>query len=276
MTDLPEPVDWTDAFDNSSYVPGSEALAGLWSEMAATWRAAMERQGKARLDLEYGSGPRERFDLFLPETEARGLVVFLHGGYWQWMDKSAFSHLAAGPRRRGWAVAMPSYPQAPEVRISAITKSVASAIGAAAADVTGPIRIAGHSAGGHLAARMACADSALPAPVAARIERVMSISGVHDLRPLLHSAMNETLKLDAAEAEAESPALLKPRTGLSIHAVVGAAERPELMRQTRLLAEAWHHAGADVADAYLAGEDHFSIVEAFADPESGLVTRLLD
>ena len=65
--------------------------------------------------------------------------------------------------------------------------------------------------------------------------------------------MNETLKLDAAEAEAESPALLKPRTGLSIHAVVGAAERPELMRQTRLLAEAWHHAGADVADAYLAG-----------------------
>ena len=275
MIDRPEPVDWTDAFDNSSYVPGSDALAGLWSEMAAAWRAAMVAQGKARLDLEYGSGPRERFDLFLPETEARGLVVFVHGGYWQWMDKSAFSHLAAGPRRRGWAVAMPRYPQAPDVRISAITKSVAFAICAAAEEVPGPIRIAGHSAGGHLVARMAGEDSPLPAPVAARIERVVSISGIHDLRPLMHSAMNEALKLDAAEAEAESPALLMPRTGLSIHAVVGAAERPELMRQTRLLAEAWGRAGGDVSDAYFAGENHFSIVEALADPESGLVERLL-
>jgi acetyl esterase/lipase len=275
MIDRPEPVDWTDAFDNSSYVPGSDALAGLWSEMAAAWRAAMDRDGKARLDLVYGPGPRERFDLFLPEGEARGLVVFVHGGYWQWMDKSAFSHLAAGPRRHGWAVALPSYPQAPEVRISAITKSVAFAISAAAAEEQGPIRIAGHSAGGHLVARMACEDSLLPAPVAARIERAMSISGIHDLRPMLHSAMNQTLGLDAAEAEAESPVLLKPRTGLSIHAVVGAAERPELMRQTRLLAEAWNHVGADVADAYLAGEDHFSIIEALADPESGLVNRLL-
>jgi 3-hydroxyacyl-CoA dehydrogenase len=122
-------IDWTDAFDNSSYVPGSEALRHIWPDRAATWRADLLGQGKARLDLPYGPGPRERFDLFLPDGEPRGLVVFVHGGYWQWFDKSAFSHFADGPRRRGWAVALPSYPQAPDVRLSAIARAIGAAIG---------------------------------------------------------------------------------------------------------------------------------------------------
>ena len=268
-------IDWTDAFDNSSYVPGSDALPALWSEMASTWRAAMEDRGKARIDIRYGTHPRERLDLFLPEEKPKGLLVFVHGGYWQWMEKAAFSHLAAGPRRHGWAVAMPSYPQAPEVRISTITRSVASAIAAAAEELQGPILLAGHSAGGHLVSRMACAEAPLPDAVASRVERVMSISGIHDLRPLRHSEMNTALALDEAEADAESPALHSPRTDIQLHAVVGAKERPELMRQTRLLAEAWGAKGAHISDAYLPGEDHFSIVEALADPESGLVTRLI-
>lgn len=268
-------IDWTDAFDNSSYVPGSADLAGIWSEMAATWRDAMEGHGKARIDIRYGRHPRERFDLFLPEQAPTGLIVFVHGGYWQWMDKSDFSHLASGPRRHGWAVAMPSYPQAPEVRIRAIARSVAMAIAAAAAEVPGPIRLAGHSAGGHLVARMACTGSPLSDGVAARVQRVLSISGIHDLRPIRKSKMNAVLKLNPAEAADESPALLDPWTNLRVHAVVGARERPELMRQTRLLAEAWGRKGADISDAYLPGEDHFSIVEALADPESGLVARLL-
>jgi arylformamidase len=268
-------IDWTDAFDNTSYVPGSDALPRLWSEMAATWRNTMEDRGRAQIDMRYGTHPRERLDLFVPDGKARGLIVFVHGGYWHQMDKSAFSHLAAGPRRHGWAVALPSYPQAPEVRIEAIIASIAAAITEAAGEIAGPVRLAGHSAGGHLVTRMACKGAPLPAPVAARVERVLSISGLHDLRPLLLSRMNEILHLDEAEATAQSPALLTPRTDLRLHAVVGAAERPELMRQTRLLAEAWGLADANISDAYLAGEDHFSIIEALADPDSGLVTRLV-
>jgi arylformamidase len=171
---------------------------------------------------------------------------------------------------------MPGYPQAPDVRITAITAAVAAAISAAAGEVPGPIRLAGHSAGGHLVARMACDTAPLPGPVATRIDRVLSISGIHDLRPLLLSEMNEVLKLDEAEVARESPALLSPRKDLAIHAVVGAAERPELMRQTRLLAETWGRAGADISDAYLTGEDHFSIIAALADQRSGLVARLVD
>jgi arylformamidase len=104
---------------------------------------------------------------------------------------------------------------------------------------------------------------------------VLTISGIHDLSPLLLSEMNAALRLDEGEATAESPARLDPRKDIAIHAVVGAAERPELMRQTRLLAETWGRRGADISDAYLAGEDHFSVIEALADPDSGLVGRLL-
>jgi arylformamidase len=269
-------IDWTDAFDNSGYVPGSDALPALWAARAEAFREVVAAEGLAELGLPYGPGERNRLDLFRPaSTPPHGLVVFVHGGYWHRMDRSFFSHLAEGARAQGWAVAMPSYTLAPEARVSGITRDVAAAVGAAAERVAGPIRLAGHSAGGHLVTRMACADGPLPEALAARVDRVLSISGIHDLRPLTLSKMNEVLHLTEAEAAAESPALHTPRLDLSLHAVVGAGERPELMRQTRLLAETWARAGADIADAYLADEDHFSIVEALADPASGLVARLL-
>jgi arylformamidase len=273
VTGRTDPIDWTDDFDNSSYVPGSEALDDLWSARAAEWRDLLG--ARAETGIPYGNVARTRFDLFHPEGSPQGLVVFVHGGYWQWMDRSYFSHLAEGARTRGWAVAMPSYTLAPEARVSRIVAEVAAAIAAAAERIAGPVRLAGHSAGGHLVARMACDRAPLPDAVSRRIERVMSISGIHDLRPLLLSEMNDVLKLDRTEAEAESPARLSPRRDIAIHAVVGAKERPELMRQTRLLAESWGRAGAKVSDAYLPGEDHFSIVEALAEPQSGLVEWLL-
>jgi acetyl esterase/lipase len=268
-------IDWTDAFDNSSYVAGSDRLPALWSERAAAYRDGLAARGLAELGVTYGAGERNAFDLFWPQGEAQSLVVFVHGGYWQRMDRSFFSHLAEGARSRGWAVAMPSYTLAPEARISRITRDTADAVVAAADRVSGPVRLTGHSAGGHLVSRMACADGPLPDAVAERLESVLSISGIHDLRPLLLSEMNEVLHLTEEEAAAESPALHAPRAGLPIRFHVGAAERPELLRQTRLIAEAWGRKGGDVADAYLPGEDHFTIVEKLADPDSRLLAALL-
>jgi acetyl esterase/lipase len=268
-------IDWTDAFDNSSYVAGSDKLPAQWAERAAAYRDDLAAGGLAELGLVYGDGDRNALDLFRPEGEAHGLVVFVHGGYWQRMDRSYFSHLAEGARSRGWAVAMPSYTLAPEARISRITREVADAVVAAADRVLGPVRLSGHSAGGHLGSRMACADGPLPDAVAERLESVLSISGIHDLRPLLLSQMNDVLHLTEEEAAAESPALHSPRPGLPVRFHVGAAERPELLRQTRLIAEAWGLKGGDVADAYLPGEDHFTIVEKLADPDSRLLAALL-
>ena len=111
-----------------------------------------------QLDISYGQSLRQRFDLFLPENPPKGLFVFVHGGYWLRFDKSDWSHFAQGPLAHGWAVAMPSYDLCPSVSIAQITRQISQAIMQSAARIAGPLILAGHSAGGHLVARMACAD----------------------------------------------------------------------------------------------------------------------
>lgn len=266
-------IDWDDAFDNSGYVAGADSMAAQWADAAAAFRGALETAGRAELDLAYGPAARNRVDLFRPEGEPAGLVVFVHGGYWHKLDKSFWSHLAAGPLAAGWAVAIPSYTLAPAARIAAITREIQAAIEFAAARFDGAVRLAGHSAGGHLVSRMACADIELPAELQARLDKVVSISGVHDLRPLTQTSMNEILRLDDAEAAAESPALKRPIDGIDVALWVGAGERPEFLRQTRLLAERWRRPG--VSDHYEPGKHHFSVVEGLADAASPLSAELL-
>src|SRR5262249_3190654 len=160
------------------------------------------------LDQPYGARPREQFDLFWPEGTPKGVLVFVHGGYWMAFDKSNWSHLAAGALGHGWAVAMPSYTLCPDARISDIVAEVAPGVTTVAGRVAGGLALAGHSAGGHLVSRLTCADAPLPPAVQTRVRHTVSISGVHDLRPLLKTTMNKTLRVDAAEAARESPALL--------------------------------------------------------------------
>lgn len=267
-------TDWDDAYDNTGHIPGGPTWPERWQAEAAAFRAACAPE-RFRPDLAYGTHPRERFDLFLPEGRALGLVVFVHGGYWLRFDRDHWSHLAAGPAQRGWAVAMPSYPLAPEARIAAITRSAAAAIEAAAAAVPGPLVLAGHSAGGHLVTRQVCTDSGLGAATRARLRRVLPISGVHDLRPLLATRLNATLRLDAAEARAESPALRDPVPGTRLTAWVGGLERPEFLRQTALLANIWTGLGADCTEVVVPGRHHFDVIEGLADPASTLVAALL-
>jgi acetyl esterase/lipase len=268
-------TDWDDAYANAPYIPDGDAFPDRWLAAAAGFRATLGPD-RLRAGVPYGAHPRQRVDLFLPEGRPAGLLVHVHGGYWRRFDPSYFSNLAAGPLARGWAVAMPGYVLAPEVSITAITRMVANAVAAAAATVAGPIRLSGHSAGGHLATRMVCTDSALPAAVRARLGRVFTIGGVHDLRPLIRTAINDDLRLGPGEAAAESPALLEPLEGARIHAWVGADERPEFVRQSRLIANIWAGLGADTRLTEVPGRHHYDVTDALADPGSPLVTALLD
>ncbi len=267
-------ADWDDAYVNAAYIPGGDQYPERWQTPAATFRASLAADA-FRESLPYGRHPRERVDLFLPPARPKGLVVYVHGGYWKAFDRGEWSHVAAGPLARGWAVALPGYPLAPEVRIAAITRSVTAAVTEAAATVPGPIHLAGHSAGGHLVTRLVCADSGLPERVRARIGTVVSISGLHDLRPFLRTAMNDILRLDAAEAAAESPALREPSPGARVHAWVGDLERPEFVRQTTLLANIWTGLGADMAQTIVPERHHFDVIEDLTDPGSDLVAALI-
>ncbi|WP_395452679.1 alpha/beta hydrolase [Azospirillum melinis] len=275
MTELRRIADWDDAYSNGAHIPGGDAYPARWAERAAAFRTELGVAGRAELDLPYGEGDRELYDLFRPEGAVKGTVVFVHGGYWMAFDKARWSHLAAGPLAQGWAVAMPSYTLCPETRIAGITRQMARAVEVIAGAEAGPLRLTGHSAGGHLVSRLVCADAPLSDDVRARVEHVVSISGLHDLRPLLNTRMNATLRLDEAEAAAESPALLRPQPGIGITCWVGAAERPEFVRQTELLANIWLGLGAATGLRLAAGRHHFDVIDDLADPDSDLVAALL-
>jgi acetyl esterase/lipase len=259
---------YDDAYQNAKYIPGGEDFPPRWAAQAADFRESLGP--RARLGLRYGGVAAERFDLFLPGDEPEGLVVFIHGGYWLHFGPGDFSHLAAGALALGWAVAMPAYTLAPGARISAITRQIAAAVAAAAREVAGPMILTGHSAGGHLCARMACADVALPAAVLGRLARVVPISPVADLRPLRETAMNASLAIDAAEALAESPALLPRRPGVAVHVWVGGAERPAFLDQARRLGNAWA-CPVTVEE----GRHHFDVIGGLERRGSPLLRALL-
>ena len=255
------------AYANAAFIPDAGSYPPKWMAEAQAFRLRLG--DRATLGLAYGSAPRQRFDLFLPEARAVGLMVFIHGGYWLESDRSDWSHLAQGAMARGWAVAMPGYTLAPEARIRQIADEVELAIAAAARRVPGPIVITGHSAGGHLTARMACADRT--PDWANRLARVVPISPVADLRPLLRTSMNAQLHLDREEAECESPALLARRGDVGCTIWVGGQERPAFLWQARALSEHWACPWHVEPPRH-----HFDVIEDLTDPESALMQVLVD
>ena len=262
------PADLDDAYENSAYIPGAASwLQGL-PDRAASFRAS---QPDAMLNQPYGKSERQRYDLFTPEgglDVARGLLAIVHGGYWMALSKDDFSYLATGPLARGWAVAMIGYTLAPQARIAEITTEIAAATNAVAKLGNGPLRLVGHSAGGHLVARMMCRDVALSDQAAQRLDRVVSVSGLHDLRPLRRLGKNETWQLDDAEAATESPVMQIPREGIELACIAGADERPEFIRQNALLPIAWQGLGTPAYSRLLAGDHHFSVIDHLANMDS--------
>ena len=259
MTDL------DDAYANGAYINGAEAYPQRWSDAAAAFREGLG--ARARLGLSYGPSDRMALDHFMPDGRAKGTLIFVHGGYWLKFDRSYWSHFAAGALARGWSVAMPSYDVCPSVRIAGITQQIAQAVTTVAANTTGPISLAGHSAGGHLVARM-LAPGMLPDTVRDRVCHVVPISPLSDLAPLLRTSMNADFGMDAAMAHAESP-VHQPAPDIPTTVWVGGAERPAFLDQAAWLAEAW-----GCGHVVTPEEHHFNIIDALADPDSDMIRRL--
>jgi acetyl esterase/lipase len=252
-----------DAYSNMAYIPDGAQFPERWTRAAEAFRVA----ARSDLDLRYGPAERSVYDLFHPESAARGVMIFVHGGYWMEGSKDLWSHVAAGAVARGWAVAIPSYTLCPEVPIGAITRQIEAAIAHVADRVAGPIRLCGHSAGGHLTARMVCDD--LAPNWRPRLEKAVPISPIADLGPLMRTSMNDTLGITRSQAADESPMRHSP-CATDITVWVGGAERPAFLDQARWLADAW---GCDhVVDA---GRHHFDVLDGLADPKGALLEEVL-
>jgi len=251
----------------------------LYAEMSQAAVAALA----PRLDLRYGPGPKETLDLFVPATRPRGTFVFIHGGYWRALDKSDFSFVAAPLVEQGIAVALVNYDLCPSVAVATIVDQCRRSMlwllreGPRYGAAIDHIVIGGHSAGGHLATMLFTTDwstEGLPrAPFAAGV----TLSGVHDLEPLVLSTMNADLRLDADVARCNSPVNHQPRTEAPLLVAVGAEETSEFLRQADLMFNAWPRNRPDGASAPLRipGRHHFSVVLDYADPASELTRATL-
>ena len=257
-----------DAYANADHIPQAKDYPPRWTATSDAFRRGLG--ARAELGVGYGPSVRQVYDLFHPEGPSKGTVIFVHGGYWKAFDRTVWSYLAAGPLARNRTVAMVGYDLCPDVRIREITRQIAHAVRAIAERTTGEIGLTGHSAGGHLVARM-LAPGMLPDPVRGRIARALPVSPLSDLEPLLQTSMNAVLGLDLGEAQAESPMRQPKPEGVPVTVWVGSAERPAFLDQARWLADAWQ---ANLVT--MPGKHHFDVIDALADPGSAMVSALLD
>ncbi|QWK81623.1 alpha/beta hydrolase [Ochrobactrum sp. BTU1] len=266
--------DFDTAYDNMKAISGSASYPPRWTKLALGFRETMRDQGRLIPNIAYGERERNQYDLLLPDGAAKGTLVYVHGGYWKGLDKSYWSHLAQGALERGYRVAMPSYTLCPEARISDITNEIGRFIDLLAQEVDGDIALSGHSAGGHLVSRMACENAPIAKASAERIKRVLSISGLHDLRPLLRTKMNDIFQMDAEEALTESAALQRPRPDIAVHCCVGADELMEFRRQNALLANIWYGLGVETRAFEIEDTHHCNVIDTLSDPKSRAVMYL--
>ncbi|WP_372426558.1 alpha/beta hydrolase [Salinarimonas chemoclinalis] len=265
------PIDYEAEYDNRARVPEHPEIFAGWARDAAAFRTA-----HPPLEIAYGARERQRLDLFRPdEDRAAASVMFIHGGYWQSLDRSYFSHLAAGLLAHGIQVAIPSYTLAPQARIGEIVEEMRTAA-REMARFDRPLVVAGHSAGGHLAACLLgthwkAVSRELPDDL---VRAAYAISGLFDLAPLLRTKVNGALRMDEAEAKAASPLLWEPIPGGTLDAVVGETESAEYHRQSRAIVEAWGAKGVATRYESVPGRHHFDVVAPLADPGSSMVARL--
>ena len=257
------------AYNNTAAVGQAkrdEYIAG-WSARSDALRAA--RRGQ--LDVRYGDGPRHRLDLFSCGTSGAPTLAYIHGGYWQTNDKEPYAFVGEALLANGFNLAVLEYTLAPAATLDQIVHEVRSAVAWVidhAKEFGGdPARVfvSGHSAGGHLTA-MAMDDT--------RVAGGIAISGLFDLEPIRRCYLNDKLQMDPAEAERNSPILHLPKRAGTLVVTVGLGELPELIRQSEEYAAAWTKGGLRGTYLPLPGHDHFSILEALAQPTGAIFAAL--
>ena len=265
------PAEMSDQYNNGKRVPDFATYLARWRANSVAARAQVRHQ----LDIVYGTKPRDRIDLFLPESNGNlPLLIFAHGGYWQMLDKEDWSCIAAPYVARGIAVAIVGYTLCPETSVTGIVEELRQACAFLYLNAQRygiertAITISGHSAGGHLTAMMLATDwpardARLPVSM---FHAAIALSGLFELEPLTITHLNDVLQLTPQEARANSPILMDKLSDTPLLAVVGGAESPEFLRQSKSLAQRWP--GATYREE--PGCNHFSMVDAFHDPQAAL------
>ncbi len=266
--------EWYDAQYNSrGRIPEHPAILQRWADTSAAARA----QRRCVLDVPYGEHETEKLDVFPSQRPGAPVLVYIHGGYWRALNKGAQSFVAPPFVDAGAMVVLPGYALCPAVTIEHIVLQLTRALAWVwrhAAEHGGDPRrmaVAGHSAGGHLAAMMLSCRWSQVAPdlPADLVRRALALSGVFDLEPLRHAPfLASDLRLSAADARRLSPARMPAPEGELI-AVAGGEESEEFQRQNALIAQAWGPRAVPVCEL-VPGRHHMNVLHDLADPATRL------
>ncbi|MDO9286588.1 MAG: alpha/beta hydrolase [Aquabacterium sp.] len=261
---------WHDTqYNNRARVPEAAVLLPRWAEASALARSRMTCQ----LDEAYGDEDGERLDVFPARTSGSPVLVFIHGGYWRALDKADHSFVAPAFVQAGAMVVVPNYALCPAVGIEQIALQTTRALAWTwrnAARFGGDRRrivVAGHSAGGHLAAMLlACRWKTVADDLPTRLlAGALSLSGLFDLEPIRQTPfLQADLQLTPAAVRRLSPAFF-PRPRGPLAALVGGDESEEFIRQNQLIRDQWGPSTVPVCEA-LPGLNHFTVLHDLVDP----------
>jgi arylformamidase len=234
-------------------------------------------------DISYGNLQRERLDIYPSLQPQSKTLIFLHGGYWQMLDKSMFHFIANGFHSYSVTTVLLTYPLAPEVSIDQIVLSCRKAIKWLYSNISAfngdphQIYIVGHSAGGHLAAMLMATDWELfdPGLSANVLKGICAVSGLFNLVPIHLSYINRVLKMDMETAKSNSPVRLEPSNSCPLIVAVGEAESAEFNDQSKEFYTCWKNKGIDNQLLQMPRQNHYSIAETIVDPQSSLHQALL-
>jgi arylformamidase len=231
------------------------SMQAVFEEKRIQSLAFRAKNPDAAYDLAYGPGASEKFDVFYPQrNNPRPLWVFIHGGYWQASDKTDVHQLATQMLEAGFIVATPNYdlcaPATLRIVVEQMRRCMIFLYRNAAGFGCDPeqIHVAGASAGGHLAALLACD------PKLGFIRSILPISGLLDLRPVSMLPAGRILGLDPITACELSPLLSTPNRSVRVGVAVGELESAEFRRQSSDLAEQWGGSLLEVK-----GRHHFNV-----------------
>ena len=259
-------------------VKDAVAQLGECARRSGIFRATTNVQ----VDVPYGPAHGERANVYAAPKAGAPILVFIHGGYWQRLDKNDFDYVAAPFAAAGAAVVNVNYTLAPRATMDEIVRQVRAAIAwtwREAKSFNGDparIHVTGHSAGGHLAAMAALTewDGFAPGLPANVVKSAVAISGLYELEPVRHTYLNDALNLDAAAARRNSPALFARRGATPLALAVGADETREFLRQQRDFASTLTRFGPAPEAVEIAGRHHFDVIHDLAEPGTKLNAML--
>ena len=262
-------------------------------------------------ELRYGALPAQRMDVCVPAVTALrkqpsgqsdplgppGLLVFIHGGYWQELSGHDSLFAAADCISQGVAFAALDYTLAPQASVGDIVAECRAALVYLAHQASrlgfdaNNIVLAGSSAGAHLAAMVAWPgwqtasgggdgdgggqDAVQGADGSFQVRAAVLVSGIYELEPLVGTTINAALGLTATAAQAQSPALL-PLAGFARSLVVwGDNETAEFKRQSQAFAGQLAAAQSPCETLEIAGRNHFDVILDLADAATPLGRRTM-